>query len=161
MYLKFVEIQRAIVHRAGQAETVLHQHRFARTVAGMHPADLRNRGVRLIDDQQIILREKIEQRGWARTGRATGDVAGVIFDAGAETHFLHHFQIVFGAHLDALGFEQFAVFLKPRDALAQFFADGQDGRLHLICWRDELFGGINHDRVQAFRSCRRSADQSG
>jgi hypothetical protein len=40
--------------------------------------------------------------------------------------------------LDALGFEQLAVALKPGDALAQFLADGQDGALHLVAGGDEL-----------------------
>ena len=72
-------------------------------------------------------------------GGRPADVARIIFDAGAEAHFLHHFQIEFRAHLDALRFEQFAVRLEPRDAVAQFLADGQDARASFCLRRDELF----------------------
>ncbi len=139
MALKFQKIQRAIVQRARQPETVIHQNGFARFVAFIHAADLRNGDVRFVNDEQIIVREKIEQRGRPRAGRAVGDVARIIFDAGAKAHFLHHFQVVFRAHLDALGFEQFAVLLKLRDAVAEFLADGEDGALHLVAGGDELF----------------------
>ncbi len=71
-------------------------------------------------------------------------MARIIFNAGAEAHLLHHFEIVFRAHLDALGFEQLAVFLEPRDAFAQFLADGEDGALHLFIRRHELRGRENH-----------------
>ncbi len=68
--LKFVELERAVVQRAGQAEAVLDQDRFARAVARVHAADLRHGGVRFVDDQEKIAREKIEQRAGPRAGRA-------------------------------------------------------------------------------------------
>ncbi len=125
--LKFAEFQRAVVQRAGQTKAVLDQDRLARAVAGVHPAELRDGGVRFVHDQQIIARKEIQQCAGARSGRAAREVSRIIFDAGAKTHFLHHFQIVFRAHLDALGLEQFPARLEPRDALAQFLANGQQG----------------------------------
>ena len=68
---EFLEIQRPIVERARQPEAVFDQHRLARAVAFIHPADLRDRGVRFIDHEQEILREKIEQRERPRTRRAS------------------------------------------------------------------------------------------
>ena len=107
------------------------------------------------------MREKIEQRAGPRAGRAAAEVARVIFDAGAEAHFLHHFQVVFGAHLDALGFEQLAVLLEPGDALAQFLADGQNGAFHLVAGRDELFGRENGDGVERFDLVSRQRLEAG
>ena len=59
-----------------------------------------------------------------RTGAAIGKVSGVILDAGAEAHLLHHFQIELRAHLDALGFEKLGVCLEPYDPFIEFLANG-------------------------------------
>ena len=55
---EFIEIERAIVERAGQAKPVIYEHSFARPVAFVHPADLRDRGVRFVDDGEKIVRKK-------------------------------------------------------------------------------------------------------
>ena len=146
--LEFQKVQRPIVQRAWQAEPVIHQHRFARAVAFEHAADLRHGRVRFVNDEQIIVREKIKQRARLRTGRASGNVPRIILNAGANAHFLHHFKVVFRPLLDALGFEQFAVLLKPRDAFAEFLADGENGALQFVAGCDELFSGKNGDRVE-------------
>jgi len=59
---------------------------------------------------------------------------GSSFRSPSRSHFLHHFQVVFGPHFDALGFEQLALCLEPGDAPAQFLADGKQGG-------PQLFGG--------------------
>ena len=142
--LKFQKVQRAVIQRARQPETVFDQNRFARTVAFRHAADLRHADVRFIQHEEKVVREKINHRRGPRAGRAVGDVPGIILDAGTEAHLLHHFQIVFRPHLDALGFEQLAVFLEMHDAFAQFFADGQRGAFHFVAGGDELFRRKNH-----------------
>ena len=148
--LKFLEAQRPVVQRARQAKTVLDQHRLARAVALVHAADLGHRRVRFVNDQQVIFRKEIEQRARARAGRASAEVAGIILNPGAETHFLHHLKVIFGAHLKPLGFEQLAVLLKPTDALAQFLANRQQRRAQLLGGCDELFARINRDGGKRF-----------
>src|SRR5205807_6926797 len=61
---ELIEIERSIVQGAGQSESILNQHRLTRLITLVHSADLRNGGVRLIDHQQKIFREKIEQSEW-------------------------------------------------------------------------------------------------
>ena len=124
------------------------QHRFSGAVALVHPTDLRQRGVRLIDDEQIVLGEEIEKGVRTRACRASREMAGVVFDTRAEAHFLHHFQVVLGAHFDALGFEQLALRLEPGDAPAQFLADGQQGGPQIFGGRHELFGRVNPHRLE-------------
>ena len=100
--LKLLETQRAIVQRARQPKAVFHQNFFARNVAGVHAAQLRNRGVRFVDHQQVVFRNEIQQRVRPRSRRAPANVARVVLDARADPHFQQHFQVVFGPHLQTL-----------------------------------------------------------
>src|SRR3954467_2992508 len=77
-------------------------------------------------------------------------VARVIFDAGTKTHFFHHFEVVFRAHLYALSFKQFSVLLEPGNAVAQFLTDSEERRAELVGWSNELLGGIDGHRIQRF-----------
>src|SRR5439155_22176479 len=113
--LNLLEAQRAIVERAGQTEPVLDQHRFARDVAGVHAADLWDRGVGLIDDQQVVLGKEIDDGVGPRTGRAPAQVTGTIFDAGTEAHFHHHFEVILRPHFVPLSPEHTALDLEPGD----------------------------------------------
>ena len=47
--------------RARQTKAIVDQHGLARPISFIHPADLRNGGVRFIDHEQKILREEIDQ----------------------------------------------------------------------------------------------------
>src|SRR6516162_1549762 len=42
---KLIEIKRAIIERAREAKAIIYEHGLARTIAFVHTADLRNRGV--------------------------------------------------------------------------------------------------------------------
>ena len=106
---ELVEIERPIIERAGQAKPVIDEHCLARAIAFIHPTDLRDRGVRFIDDHQKIFRKKVDDRVRLRTGRAPRQMARVIFDPVTEPHFLQHFQIVFSAHSQALRFQKFVL----------------------------------------------------
>ena len=57
---ELTKIERTIIERAGQAKAVVDQHSFARAVAFVHPADLRDGGVRFVDHGEKIFREKID-----------------------------------------------------------------------------------------------------
>ena len=46
----FVELERAIVERAGQSESVFDECLFAAAITVEHRADLRHRRVRLVDE---------------------------------------------------------------------------------------------------------------
>ena len=142
--LELPEVERAVVQCAGQAKAVNPPApSLAGAVAFVHPAGLRHGDVRLIQHQQVILREEVQEGAGARAGRAGGQVPRVILDAGAEPHLLHHLQVVFGAHLDPLRLQQFAVLLEPRDALAQLLPNGQHRRPQLGRGGDELLARVN------------------
>ena len=78
-------------------------------------------------------------------------MAGIVFDAVAEAHFLHHLEIELGAHLEALGFEEFALRLEFGEAPVEFGADGAERAAEFVLRGDELFGGKNGQTGQRFR----------
>ena len=106
--------------------------------------------MRFVNHQQIIRREKIQQCAGPRAGRTSADVPRVILDAGAKAHLNHHFEVVFRAHLDALGFQQLALLFKLGDAQTEFLADGEDGAPQFLVGGDELFPG-KHGHVFQLR----------
>src|SRR2546423_4200603 len=57
---KLGKIQRPVIQRAGQTKSIVDQHCLARLVPFIHPTDLRNGRVRLIDHGQKIFREEID-----------------------------------------------------------------------------------------------------
>ena len=91
--LEFLESQRAIIERRGHAEAVVDERLLARTVAVVHAAELRNGLVRFVDEEQIIRRDVIEQRGRRFAGQAAGHVARIIFDAVAIADGAHHLDV--------------------------------------------------------------------
>ena len=54
-------IERPVVERARQPEAVVDERLLARAVAVVHAADLRQRDVRLVDDDEEVLGEVVEQ----------------------------------------------------------------------------------------------------
>ena len=120
---ELVEVERAIVERARQAKAVIYEHSFARAIAFIHAADLRNGCVRFVDHYQQIFWEKVDDRIGLRTGRTSRQVTRIILNAVAEAHFLQHFKIVFSAHPQPLRFEKLILRLEFNDALLELFAD--------------------------------------
>ena len=102
---------------------MLHQHLLTRTVTCVHSTNLRQRYVRLIHHQQKILRKIIYQRKRRLTGLASCQMARIVFDAGAVTHLLHHFQIVIRALLQTLCLQQSAMLIQLIQTLVQLLAD--------------------------------------
>ena len=123
----FVEPQRPVVQRAGQAETVLDQRHLAVVVAGVHAADLRHRDVRLVDEQQEIVGEEAEQRVGRRAGRAAGKRPAVVLDARTIAHLLQHLDVEPRAGAEPLGLEQLALVLELFEPLVQLLLDLVDG----------------------------------
>ena len=56
------EIERPVVECAGQTKSVIHQHGLARPISFVHPTDLRDGGVRFIDNHEKVFREEIDDR---------------------------------------------------------------------------------------------------
>ena len=81
---------------------MLNQGAFTGHIALVHGTNLRDRHVRLINNQQEIIREIIQQTVRGTAGGTTINMARVVLNAIAEAHLLHHFQVVGGAHAQTL-----------------------------------------------------------
>ena len=69
---------------------MLHQSALTATVTGILRMQLWDSHMTFIDDEQVILREIIEKRERGLSRRTSIDVHGIVFDAVAITHLLHH-----------------------------------------------------------------------
>ena len=76
LLLEFLEKEGPVVERGREAEAVFHEVGLARAVASAHAADLRDRDVALVDEEQEILREIVEEAVRGGSGRAACEDAG-------------------------------------------------------------------------------------
>src|SRR3954452_25279307 len=117
---------RAVVHRARQPEAVVHERLLARAVALVHAADLRHGLVRLVDEEDEVLREVVDQAVRPRPRRPSVEDARVVLDAAAEPDLAQHLHVVLRALAEAMRLEQLPLRLEHRAALVEFPADLRD-----------------------------------
>ena len=126
---ELVEGLRPVVERARQAEAVLDQGLLARAVALVHPADLRDGLVRLVDEADEVLREEVDQAVGALAGGAAVEDARVVLDPVAEAELAQHLHVELRALAQPVGLEQLALLLQLLGALLQLVADLDHGAL--------------------------------
>ncbi len=137
--LELREAQRSVVIGGGQAEAVLHQTLLAGPVALVHPLDLRNRRMGFVNNEEILLREIIEERRrWFARG-PSAEVAGIVLDAVTVPHRPDHLKVEPRALFNALRLQQLLVLLEKGDALVQLGFDAVEGALVAVR-RDEVVG---------------------
>ena len=73
--------ERAVVHRGRQTEPMFDQRALAGRVSLVHRADLRHGDMRLVDDQQEVIREEVEQRVRRRAGCAVVEMPRIVLHA--------------------------------------------------------------------------------
>ena len=125
--LELVELEGAVVHGGGQAESVVDEVLLAGAVAVPHAVELGDGDVGLVDEEEVVAGEVVEQGGRGLAGEAAGEVAGVVLDAVAVADGLDHFEVEAGALVDALRFDEAAFFFEVGLPLAEFGEDGGDG----------------------------------
>ncbi len=101
-----------------------------------------------VDEQQGIVGQVFEEgrRGLARI--APGEIARIVFDAGAGPRRLHHFQVEGRALLQALGLQQLAFGPELFQADLQLDLDALDGLVQGRPRRHIVAGGIDPDLGQ-------------
>ncbi len=135
---ELVEAERAVVERGREPEAVVDERLLPRAVALVHPADLRHRLVRLVDEDDEVLGEVVDQRERVRPGRAALEDARVVLDPAREAELLQHLHVVLRALPDPVGLEHPPLGLEPRDLLLELVADLVDRALDRRLRRDVL-----------------------
>ena len=146
--LEFGEGHRAVVLGCREPEPVFDEVLLAGPVAAEHGVDLRQRHVALVHDQQVILREVVDQAEGARAGGASVEVARVVLDSGAVAQLLDHLEVVFDALLDALCLHHASGPLEVFDLLAQVEVDLLHGRVDALLGGDEEVRGVEREVVE-------------
>ena len=141
-------MQRAVVERRGQPEAVFDEGELARPVAVVHPADLGQRRVRLVDYDQKIGGEVIDQAGRALAFGAPGEMARIVLDARTGPDFEQHFYVEVGARFQPLRFEQFPRGLELEQPRGELRPDQLNRPLDLRPLGDEVLGGIDRALLQ-------------
>ena len=90
----------------GQPEPVVDEVLLARAVALVHPADLRDRHVALVDEHQRARRQVVDQRRRRFPRTAPRQMARVVLDALAEADLGHHLEVEARPLLDPLRLDQ-------------------------------------------------------
>ena len=146
--LELGEGQRAVVLGGREAEAVLDEVLLAGPVAAVHGVHLRQGHVALVHDEQVVLREVVDQTEGARPGGPSVEVARVVLDAGAVAQLLDHLQVVLHALLDTLRLGHASLALEVLDLLAQVEVDLLHGAVDALLGRDEEVGGVDRQRVE-------------
>ena len=145
--LELLERQRPVVERRRQAEPEVDEDLLAGPVVLVHPDDLRDRHVRLVDDEQPVRREVVEQRPRPGARLAPREVARVVLDAGAEPELAHHLEVERRPLPEPGGLEDPALRLELADPLLHLGLDVDDRELHLVGRRDVVAGRVDVDLV--------------
>ncbi len=102
----------------------------------------------LVDEHQRVVGHVFEQRGRRLAGLAAGEIARIVLDAGAASGRLHHFEIVDGALLKPLRFQQPAGGVELLEPLAQLVLDALDRLDQRRARRDVVRVGVDLDELQ-------------
>ena len=141
--LELAEVQRPVVQGTGQPEPVLHQGSLPGLVSMIHPGQLGDRQMALVEKDQEILREVIDQRVRGLSGDPSVEMPRVVLDPRAVPHLAQHLQIVAGSLLQALHFQDLVLHLQRLETFIQFLLDPFDrlvqavGGCHVVAGRPE------------------------
>ena len=97
-----LEVQGPVVERGGQPEAVFDEHFLSRSVAGVHPANLGDGLVALVDDDEGVGRQVIQQRRGRLAGTALCQVTRVVLDAVAVADLADHLEVEHRALVEPL-----------------------------------------------------------
>ena len=97
-------------------------------IAVEHPADLRHRHVRFVDEKHVVVWEEAIERVGAGAGRPPAQRPAVVLDTRTIAHLLHHLDVEPRAGIQPLRFEQFVLIAKHLQPFVEFLLDRVDRR---------------------------------
>ena len=140
---ELLERERPIVEGRRQAESVLDERLLPRPVARVHPADLRDGDVRLVDDDDGVLREVVHQRGRILARLAPGQMARVVLDPVAVADLPQHLHVEQRPLLEPLGLEEPPARPEEAEPLPQLVRDARQRLLELRRRRHVVARGVD------------------
>ena len=98
----------------------------------------------LVCQEKIVLRKKIKEgiRSFARF--SSGNMSRVIFNSLAKSHLLHHLEVIFCSHANALGLDKFAILFKPSDSIIEFLTDSYHRSFKFFLRANKLLGRVKN-----------------
>ena len=144
---ELVEVQRSVVDCRWEPESELHQGGLPCEVTMVHAPELRDAHVGLVYEQQVVIREVVQQCPGCAASLSSADVAGVVLNAGAIAYLLQHLHIVTGALLKPGRFQHLVLGTKPLHMLTQLCIDAFHGCFDFLIAGDEVLGRVYLDLV--------------
>ena len=148
MGLKFRKFQRPVIQSGRKPEAVADQSLLAGAVAAVHGPDLWDCHMRLIDDDEKVIVKEIHEGHGRFALLHEIQVAGIVFDTGAEAGLPHHFNVKIGAFRNALGFQEHIFSLEVFHPLAQLLLNVVTGCIDLFLWDNIVGGRVDHHMLQ-------------
>ena len=148
LLLKFLKIQRPVIQCRWEPESVIHKGRLPASVPVIHGTDLRNRHMRLIHNNQIVLREEVHQRQRLRSRRHEIQMSGIVLNTGTEAGLPHHLDVEIRPLGDTLRLNQLVLSLEITNPFLQFLLNVLTGKIDLLLRNDIVRSRIDHDVLQ-------------
>ena len=140
--VKFLKAQGSVVKRRRQTETILHQVLFPSPVAAIHGPDLWNAHVAFVNEEQVILWEKVQETIRPLPRFPPVEVTGIILYARAVAQLLDHLDIIFHSLLDALRLDIVAQLLEIGHLFHQVVLYHANSLVGLFLRGDKKVGGV-------------------
>jgi hypothetical protein len=99
--------------------------------------------VRLVDKRDVVIGVVIQKRIRGRARRTPVEVAGVVLYARGVAEFAHHLQVVLGALLETVCFEDLALAFQFAQPFLELSLDVLDGGREPVFARDEVGRGVD------------------
>ena len=165
---KLVEVQRAVIQRAGEPVPPPYEPQLPRAIAAVHGPQLREHHVRLVRHKQplagtalnrlLVVRRRrgrveaqvVQERHRRRPGVATREVPGIVLGAGAPPDLAEQTDVSADALFQAVRLDVVAAGAQLGGALRRLARDRRGGRLEALGRRDVV---LARPDGQA-RSCR-------
>ncbi len=148
--LKLLERQRPVVQRRRHPEAVVHQRLLPRAVPVKHPANLRHRLVRFVDEKQVILRHVIEQRRGSLARQPPGQVPRIVLYAVAIADGVDHLDVEECPLRHPLRFDKLSLLFQLLLPPLELFVDSGDGAFFLPGGQDVMRLRVDRKPGQVF-----------
>ena len=103
--------------------------------------------MRLVNNQQEVLREEVVERVRRAPRRPAGERPAVVFDARAMADLLQHLDVEPRSGVEPLGLQQLAALPHDLQPLFQLLLDGLDGGGDPLLRHHEVLGGVDEKLV--------------